>query len=239
MDTLGTQHFVLCREVVLFRRLFCIECYYIEYFWFVLCSEVCPLLECPLSEVSLYYVLLLLLQVLQYLKQTVDRYARTQEGFEKRLGRARKTMLYRAQMRNSQVKESVARQIVKRQLLQQNSRTDLSDSFVIVSTPEGSPALVKTNSRSQLPAPAASREESAKGGGQERRSGGGGGGSRIGEMKGQQRSIKKRNKKVSTDTLFAVMIFYEFLQELASVSEEQSVMHSLLYLPKSTSLLIQ
>ncbi len=26
VDTLGTQHFVLCREVVLFRRLFCIEC---------------------------------------------------------------------------------------------------------------------------------------------------------------------------------------------------------------------
>ncbi len=35
MDMLGTQHFVLCREVVLFRRLFCIECYVLL---------VCPLL---------------------------------------------------------------------------------------------------------------------------------------------------------------------------------------------------
>ena len=26
-----------------------------EYFWLVLCWEVCPLLECPLSEVSLYF----------------------------------------------------------------------------------------------------------------------------------------------------------------------------------------
>ena len=28
MDTLGTQPFVLCKEVVLFWRLFCIECIY-------------------------------------------------------------------------------------------------------------------------------------------------------------------------------------------------------------------
>ena len=150
-------------------------------------------------------------------------------------------MVYRAQVRNSQVKESVARQIVKRQLLQQNSRSDLSESFVIVSMPEGSPALVKTNSRSQLPAVTASSSSKGeshsggKAGGQEQRSVGG---SRTGEIKGQQRSIKKRNKKVSTDTLFAVMIFYEFLQELASISEEQSIMHSLLYLPKSTTLLL-
>ena len=27
-DMLGTSHFVLCREVVLFRRLFCTECVY-------------------------------------------------------------------------------------------------------------------------------------------------------------------------------------------------------------------
>ena len=48
IGTLGTHHFVLCREVVLFQRLFCIV--YIQwYYWFVLCREVCPL-----SEVILY-----------------------------------------------------------------------------------------------------------------------------------------------------------------------------------------
>ena len=31
-----------------------IECVLQEYFWLVLCWEVCPLLECPLLEVSLY-----------------------------------------------------------------------------------------------------------------------------------------------------------------------------------------
>ena len=46
VDTIGTHPFVLCREVVLFQRLFCTEC--------VLCWEVCPLSECPLSEVLLY-----------------------------------------------------------------------------------------------------------------------------------------------------------------------------------------
>ena len=57
---------LLCREVVLFRRLLCREVVLfqrllytgymciLEYIWCVLCWEVCPLLECPLLEVSLY-----------------------------------------------------------------------------------------------------------------------------------------------------------------------------------------
>jgi hypothetical protein len=142
--------------------------------------------------------------VLQHLKQTVDRYARTQDGFEKRLGRARKTMTYRAQVRNSQVKESMARQIILRQLHQNNSRTDLESSL------GGSPLP-------SSPSPSEGRAE---------------------HRGGSTHRSKKRSKKVSTDTLFAIIIFYEFLQELAAVSEEQSVVHSLLYLPHSTSLLV-
>ena len=53
-DTFRTSHFVLSREVVLFSEVVfytvCIQ----EYFWLVLCWEICPLSECPLSEVSLY-----------------------------------------------------------------------------------------------------------------------------------------------------------------------------------------
>lgn len=147
-----------------------------------------------------------LLQVLQFLKQTIDRYARTQDGFEKRLGRARKTMVYRAQVRNSQIKESVARQIILRQLHQSSSRTELESSLGVSPSPNS-------------PSP---REE-----GQPNQGGG-----------STHRSVKKRSKKVSTDTLFAVVMFYEFLQELAAISEEQSVIHSLLYLSNSTSLLI-
>lgn len=174
-----------------------------------------------------------LFQVLQFLKQTVDRYAKTQEGFEKRLGRARKTMVFRAQVRNSQTQDSVARQIVSRQLLWQNSRTDLLDGSVTVSSASSeSPSsvpLVKNSSSAKL-------ELGGKGSGSrgnkqtETSTGGGATGGKA------QHSARKRNKKVSTDTLFAIVIFYEFLQELASISEEQSVMHSLLYLPKSTSL---
>lgn len=154
--------------------------------------------------------------MLQYLKQTVDRYARTQEGFEKRLGRARKTMTYRAQVRNSQVQESRARAILLRQM---SSRTDLD----VPSTPVGTrPPLEKTNSQKKLPVSSSTREDRHG----SRREG------------GHRQSVKKRSKKVSTDTLFAVVMFHEFLQELASISEEQSVMHSLLYLPKSTSSLL-
>ena len=166
--------------------------------------------------------------MLQYLKQTVDRFARTQEGFEKRLGRARKTMVYRAQVRNSQVPESRARQLLR----QMTSRTELVG-------PDGvfPPTLEKTGSKAKLPASSVREKEdsrSGKGGAssQDQGVGGGGGG------RGWQ-SMKKRNKKVSTDTLYAVIVFYEFLQELASISEEQSVVHSLLYVPKSNSLLTQ
>ncbi len=45
---LRIQPLVLCREVVLFRRLFCMQCVYRK---IVLCREVCPL-----SEVILYAV---------------------------------------------------------------------------------------------------------------------------------------------------------------------------------------
>ena len=156
------------------------------------------------------------MQVLQYLKQTVDRYARTQEGFEKRLGRARKTMAYRAQVRNSQVPESRARLILLRQMA---SRTELEIPPVLPTPDSTRPSLEKTSSQTKMAVSPSLREE---------KSGElGGGGSR-------RQSVKKRAKKVSTDTLFAIVIFHEFLQELASISEEQSVMHSLLYLPKST-----
>ena len=51
VDMLWTQHFVLCREVVLvILYRVCIQ----WYIWFVLYLEVCPLSDCPLSDVSLY-----------------------------------------------------------------------------------------------------------------------------------------------------------------------------------------
>ena len=51
-DTFGTSRFVLCREVVLFQRCFSIERVYSA----GSLLGGCPLLECPLSVVSLHYV---------------------------------------------------------------------------------------------------------------------------------------------------------------------------------------
>lgn len=130
-------------------------------------------------------------------------------------------MLYRAQLRNSQMEESAAkRQRIAQLLLRQQSSQSLLDTSALGTTPESSrqTSLVKRASKTNF--------ERSKDG----QLGGGGSSSR---------GTKKKTKKVSTDTLFAVIIFYEFLRELASISEEQSVVHSLLYLPKATSLLVQ
>jgi len=147
------------------------------------------------------------LQVLQYLKQAVDRYARTQEGFEKRLGRARKTMIYREQARNQRTHTA--------QLRQSLSRADLD-----TPEPSVSPSRASTSSS----------KDSSNGSSKKPKSEQPGGGRELHRK-------KKKSKKVTTDTLYAVMIFYEFVKELASISEEHSVLHSLLYLPNPTSLL--
>jgi len=78
----------------------------------------------------------------------VDRYAKTQEGFEKRLGRARKTMAYRAQVRNAQVPESRARQIILQQLHLSQSRSDLDLSVLVSSGADGThPSLTRMGSK--------------------------------------------------------------------------------------------
>lgn len=117
-------------------------------------------------------------------------------------------MIYRAQVRNSQLRGTTAQKVLTRQLLrQQSSCADLNGA--IPSTPEirspsspvsKTPKTVLSNSKTNS----------------------------------QDQTIRRnvRKKKVSTDTLFAVVIFYEFLRELSSISEEQSIMHSVLYLPK-------
>lgn len=170
---------------------------------------------------------------MQFLKQTVDKYARTQDGFEKRLGRARKTMIYRAQIRNQRAHDTAARQMQSKQLRQSYSRPELDVSFASPEPPVFSPSssiLSKRSSKADL----SSHSSSVKEGG-----GGGQGKGKQGVGEGTRRKTRKKNKKVSTDTLYAVNIFYEFVRELASISEEHSVLHSLLYsLPYSTSLLL-
>ncbi len=174
-------------------------------------------------------------QVLQSIKMTIDSYARSQDTLEVRLARARKTMIYLAQVRNSQVQESVAKQMVMaemRRLVRQGSRaSELGDPMELalrhqlvkqgslISELGDSPSpLKKRGSKASMdaledPLPRSrAHTEGVKGLAQKRRT--------------------ARKKKVSTNTLFAVTIFDEFLKELAALSQEHSVLNPQLYLSK-------
>ena len=139
-------------------------------------------------------------QVLQGIKVTIDRYARSQEDFEKRLGRARKTMIYRAHIRNAQLEESVASQIVSR-LTKQSS---------VVSQIGGTEASIDHSKQrppsSEEPLPNSKSHTD------------------VHRSQSLHRSIRRhaKPKKVSTNTLFAIVIFDEFLKEIASLAHEHS-----------------
>ena len=148
---------------------------------------------------------------------------RTQDGFEKRLGRARKTMIYRAKVRNSQIEESVAQQIVSR-LLRQSSVISEAALDAISNHPDGGqhspPRKRASQAKLALSSASAQDEQSAK--------------SKATTAEGSKSMIKKpRKKKVSTDTLFAIVIFDEFLRELAALAQEHSVINPVMMnLPK-------
>ena len=60
------------------------------------------------------------------MKQTIDRLARERENFEHRLGRARKTMIFKAAVKNGQIDEGTAARI-ESQLQVSRSESRLSD----------------------------------------------------------------------------------------------------------------
>lgn len=163
---------------------------------------------------------------------TIDGYARSQETFEVRLARARKTMIYLAQLRNTQEEESVAKQVVAaemRRLVHQSSRvSELGESTeqvlrrqlvkqgsLVSELGDPPPALRKRGSKQNLdtsedPLP---RSRAYTEG-----------------VRAKRRTTRK--KKVPTNTLFAVVIYDEFLKELAALSQEHSVVNPQLYLSK-------
>ena len=51
------------------------------------------------------------------------------------------------------------------------------------------------------------------------------------EGAGDSTRQKKKHKKVATSKLFAIVIFDEFLKELAAISQEQSIVSPLSYMP--------
>ena len=146
---------------------------------------------------------------------------RTQDGFEKRLGRARKTMIYRAKVRNSQMKESVAQQIVSRLLRQSSIVSEAALDAVSKHADGGTPSPPrKRASQSKLTTSSTQDESSTKS---------------QGTVENSRSLIKRpRKKKVSTDTLFAIVIFDEFLRELAALAQEHSVTNPIEILSKSS-----
>ena len=147
---------------------------------------------------------------------------RTQDGFEKRLGRARKTMIYRAKVRNSQITESVAQQIVSR-LLRQSSVLSEAALDTVSNHPDGphSPPRKRASQAKLVSSSSSAQDEPA---------------TKSKATTDSSKSLikKPRKKKVSTDTLFAVVIFDEFLRELAAFAQEHSMTNPVMNLPKSS-----
>lgn len=136
------------------------------------------------------------------MKVAIDRYARSQEDFEKRLGRARKTMIYRAHVRNSQLEASVASQIVAR--ITRQSSLALDSKPAPATEPKSS-----FNSTTEDPLPRRINSEVPRTRSVHRTSG----------------TRRTKPKKVSTNTLFAIVIFDEFLKELASLAHEHAAVN--------------
>jgi hypothetical protein len=143
--------------------------------------------------------------VLQGIKVTIDRYARSQESFEKRLGRARKTMVYRAHVRNAQLEESVASQIVARLTRQSSAISQLGDSVASVENHK------QKHSSDSIEEPLPRSRSHTE----------------VQRTRSVQRGAVRRTKpkKVSTNTLFAIVIFDEFLRELAALAHEHSCLN--------------
>ena len=127
-------------------------------------------------------------------------------------------MIYRAKVRNAQIERSVAQQIVFR-LLRQTSRVDMGLEAPAESE-RGVSHLKKRSSKTSV-LDSVKQEQSL---GQRDRLPNDG-------LKalGHKSSVRRKKKKVSTDTLFAVVIFDEFLRELSAFAQEHSMIIPLLY----------
>ena len=146
------------------------------------------------------------LEVLQSIKVSIDSSWRSEEGLEVRLCRARKTMVYWSKVRNEQVDESIGAQIVAeaRQLKKQSSLAS---------------GLVEETHKTKAAA-ASGQDEAHKGPSVA-----------TGSPKLQRAGKKKR--KASTNMLFAMIIFHEFLRELATISQLHASLYPCLHTLKS------
>ena len=123
-------------------------------------------------------------------------------------------MIYRAHVRNTQLEVSVAQQIISRLMRQSSRASELGET----QDKELPSPLKKRGSKASVDIP----EDPLANPRQRVHSGG-----------AKSLAKKRKRKTVSTDTLFAIVIFDEFLRELSALSQEHSVLNPTLYLPKS------
>eukprot|EP00731_Ephydatia_muelleri_P030662 Em0022g176a len=145
-----------------------------------------------------------LFTVLQSIKVSIDSSWRSEEGLEVRLCRARKTMVYWSKVRNEQVEESIGAQIVA-------EARQLKKQSSIAS------GLVEEGQKTK--APAASGQEDK--------------GPVIATGSPKLQRAGKKKKKASTNSLFAMIIFQEFLRELATISQQHASLYPCLLTLKS------
>ena len=136
--------------------------------------------------------------MLQTLNQTIDDIASEREGFERRLGRARKTMVFKAAVSHGLVDEHTASEIMQRARGSScSSTTDLGEAGSHQNPSSTSPA-------SQLPRRRASTE---------------------GSKTLQSYRRKRKRHKVTENTVYAITIFGEFIKELSAISQEHSALN--------------
>lgn len=134
-----------------------------------------------------------LLQVIQGIKDTIDSLVKERENFDYRLGRARKTMIYKAAVKGN-VKDPTSRSGSLKMLVKTSScLSDLGDQETPV--PDTVPPQ----------------------GGRMRRRAYTEGGKSMAAIK-----RKKKQYKVTASSLYAIVIFGEFVKELSAVSLEHS-----------------
>lgn len=121
-------------------------------------------------------------------------------------------MIYRAHVQNAQIEETVASQIVARLVKQSSVISQLGDGTDTTVIQRGQDSKLSSESVED-PLPRAHTHTEAR------------------RMRSEYRSGSRRTKpkKVSTDTLFSIVIFDEFLRELASLSHEHSCLNPALY----------
>ena len=115
-------------------------------------------------------------------------------------------MIYRAHVRNAQLEESVASQIVARLTKQASTVSQVGDSVLGVDQSGNKSSLESTED--PLPPSAVKPQSDTHQTRSLHRAGGG--------------ARRTKAKKVSTNTLFAIVIFDEFLKELAALAHEHA-----------------